>query len=95
MIDMANDLLHEGGVEIFGFADLANFSSVLRFPQLKLRFLGFGVLRGLRVFSNLIFGFSVFVENDCGFFTFFLSNAFSMVFLVLLRKLHPVVALKL
>ena len=37
-------------------ADLANFWFGFRTFQ-KMRFFGFGVLFGLRVFSNLVFGF--------------------------------------
>ena len=33
------------------------FGSVFRFSHLKMRFISFGVMHGLRVFSNLAFGF--------------------------------------
>ena len=47
----------DGGVGIFGFADLGQF--LVGFCTQKLRFFCyFSVLRGLRVFSNLVFGFA-------------------------------------
>jgi len=60
-------LLIEGGVGIFGFANVANFwfgFSVLA-----------GVLCGLRVFSNLVFGFR-FLSTMMAVFLIFLPNAF-------------------
>jgi len=48
-------ILQEGGVEIFGFADLANFW--FGFRNQTLRFFSFDVLCGLLVFSNSVFGF--------------------------------------
>ena len=41
------------------FGSVFNFG----FRTLKLRFFGFGVLRGLRVFSNLVFGFRYFCQQ--------------------------------
>ena len=51
--------LYEWGDRIFSFAHLANFwfrFLVFAHKILRSRFFGFVVLRGLRVFSNLIFG---------------------------------------
>ena len=47
----------------------------VRFSYLKLRFFGFGILPGLRVFSNLVFGFRV-LSTMKAVFRIFLSNAF-------------------
>ena len=58
----------------------------------KRRFFGFGVLYGLRVFPNLVFGFR-FLPTLMAVFRILLSNAVT-IFLVSLRKLHPAVALK-
>jgi len=83
-----------GHKRLKGFADLANFwfgFSVL--SSMKLRVFGFGVLRGLRVFSDLVFGFR-FWSTVIAVFRIFLASAF-LVFLVLPRKLHLEVALKL
>ena len=59
---------------------------------MKLRLFGFGVLHGLRVFPNLVFGFP-FLSTLMAVFRIFLSNAVT-IFLVSPRKLHPAVALK-
>ena len=56
-----------------------DFGSVFRFSHLKLHFFGFGVMCGLRVFSNLVFGFR-FLSTKMGVFQIFLSNAFSVLF---------------
>ena len=50
--------------------------SVFQFSHLKMQFFGFGVLRSLRVFSNLVFGFR-FLSTMIAFFWIFLSDAFS------------------
>ena len=59
---------------------------------IKLRFSGFGVLYGLRVFPNLFFGFR-FSSTLMAVFRIFLSNG-NTVFLVSPKKLHPAVGLK-
>ena len=51
------------------------FGSVFQFSHLKLRFFGFGVLCGLPVFSNSVFGFR-FLSAMMAVFLFFLSNVF-------------------
>ena len=68
-------------VDIFGFRNL------------KLRSYGFGVLPGLRVFFNLVFGFRCLLTT-MAVFRIYLSNAFygSSGFA---NKLHAAVALKL
>ena len=66
------------GLSVLRLGDLANFL-VRRFPFLhiyKLRFFGFGVLRTLQVFSNLVgFGFR-FLFKMIAVFRIFLPNAF-------------------
>ena len=57
----------------FGVSVFAHKTAEFRFSHLKLPFFGFGVLRGLRVFSNLVW-FSVFVNKEG--FSLFLSKAF-------------------
>ena len=54
------------------------------------RVFGFGFFHGLQVFSNLVFGFrfSSFFGYSCP------AVHFTIMFLVLPRKLHPAVALK-
>ena len=66
----------EGGVRIFGFADLANASWFV-FLVFALKNCGvfFGVFSGLRVFSNLVFGF-LFLSTIMAVFQISLSNAF-------------------
>ena len=59
---------------------------------MKLRFFGFGVLYGLWVFLNLVFGFR-FLSTLITVFRIFLSNA-DTIFLVSPRKLHPALVLK-
>ena len=59
---------------------------------MKLRFFGFGVLYGLRVFPNLVFHFR-FLTTLMAVFWIFLSNA-GTILLVSPRKLHPAVTLK-
>ena len=76
-------VFNEEVVGIFGFGYMAKFwfgvsvfahkTAEFRFSHLKLPFFGFGVLRGLRVFSNLVW-FSVFVNKEG--FSLFLSKAF-------------------
>jgi len=86
-------ILQEGGVEIFGFADLASFW--FSFRNQKLRFFGFAGFRCLVRFAGFLqfsLCFSVFVNHNGGFFRFFCQLHFT-VFLVLSRKLHPAVQL--
>ena len=64
------------------------------FRTVKLQSFNFGALPGLRVFSNLLFGFQFFL-TIMAVFRIFLPNAFYGSVLVLPRKFHPAVALKL
>ena len=50
------------------------FGSVFRFSHLEVRFFGFRVFHGLRVFSNLVFGFR-FSSTMMAVFRIFLSSA--------------------
>ena len=60
-----NPLLKEGGIGIFGFAVLAIFK--MGFCAKKLRFFGFGVRRGLRIFRILALGFRFSLKILTGF----------------------------
>ena len=71
-----------------------NFGSVFRFSQLKTAVFQFWCLGSFAGFSNVVFGFR-FLSKMIAVFWIFLSNAFSAAFLVLPRKSHPAVALKL
>ena len=51
------------------------FGSVFRFSHSKTAFFGFGVFHGLRVFSNLVFGFR-FSSTMMAVFRIFLSSLF-------------------
>ena len=55
--------------------DLVNQGSVFRFSHLRVRFFGFGVLCGLRVFYNSAFDFRFLSPMMAG-FRIFLHNAF-------------------
>ena len=85
--------LDEGGVGILGLADLANvWFGFSVFAIENCGFFGFGVFYGLRVFSNLVFGFR-FSSKMLAVFRIFCSVYFTAS-LVLQMKLYPAVALK-
>ena len=69
------------------------FGSVFRFSHLKLRFFGFRVFHGLRLFSNLVFGFQ-FSSIMMAVFGFFVQCILRFFWFSVPRKLHPTVAQK-
>ena len=74
-VPLASKVQKERDVGIFGFADLANVCFGFRTSKLRCFGFNFGVSCGLRVFSNLAFGFR-FLSTMMTVFRILLLNAF-------------------